>query len=415
LLYDRYKVLVSAYSCEPLKGSEPGVGWNWVRQIARFNDIWVITRANNKKQIENAAIKKNIRNVNWIYFDLPKWTRFWKKGTRGVHLYYCLWQIGTYLIARRIHKKIKFDLVHHLTFGNYWMPTFIYLLKVPFVWGPLGGGESAPKPFLKSFSRRGRIQEHLRVLTRYLFERTPFVKLAVKNASVTLVKSKETSEKLKILGSSNLQLYSEAGLTEEEFKLLEKMPFRRKNPFRLISIGRLLYLKGFHFGLMAFNMFQKEYAFSEYWLIGEGPERRNLESLAVKLGIIGKVRFLGGLSRIKVLEKLGECDVLLHPSLHDSGGWVCLEAMAAGCPIICLDIGGPSVQVTCENGFKIQADSPHQVVKNITEAIINLANNETLRMKMGEIGRKRIREFFLWSNKVKFIQEIYRKTMNKLD
>ena len=52
------KVLVSAYACEPGKGSEPGVGWQWVRQIARFHDTWVITRANNREKIEADLLQR---------------------------------------------------------------------------------------------------------------------------------------------------------------------------------------------------------------------------------------------------------------------------------------------------------------------------------------------------------------------
>jgi hypothetical protein len=93
------KVLLSAYACEPGKGSEPGVGWNWVRQIAPFAEVWVITRSNNREAIEKALAEEPLPNVHWVYFDLPRWARFWKKGQRGVHLYYYLWQVGIYFLA----------------------------------------------------------------------------------------------------------------------------------------------------------------------------------------------------------------------------------------------------------------------------------------------------------------------------
>ena len=153
------KVLLSAYACEPGKGSEPGVGWNWVRQIARFAEVWVITRANNRPVIEQALEREPLPNVHWVYFDLPRWARFWKKGQHGVHLYYYLWQIGIYFLAKRLHREVGFDLVHHVTFVNYWMPSFLSLLPPPFVWGPVGGGESAPKAFYRTFSWRGRLYE----------------------------------------------------------------------------------------------------------------------------------------------------------------------------------------------------------------------------------------------------------------
>ena len=45
-------LLVSAYGCEPTKGSEAGVGWNWVLQMAKHNKWYIITRANNPELIE---------------------------------------------------------------------------------------------------------------------------------------------------------------------------------------------------------------------------------------------------------------------------------------------------------------------------------------------------------------------------
>ena len=92
------KLLISAYACEPGLGSEPGVGWNCVRQAARFHEVWVLTRKNNREPIENALKTVPLENVHFAYFDLPRWARFWKRGTRGLHLYYYLWQIGAYLV-----------------------------------------------------------------------------------------------------------------------------------------------------------------------------------------------------------------------------------------------------------------------------------------------------------------------------
>ena len=74
----------------------------------------------------------------------------------GASLYY-LWQIGAYRIGKRLHQQVRFDLVHHVTFVNYWLPSFLALLPVPFVWGPVGGGESAPKTFTRPSHARADI------------------------------------------------------------------------------------------------------------------------------------------------------------------------------------------------------------------------------------------------------------------
>ncbi len=403
----RLKVLASVYACEPDKGSEPGVGWNWVKQIARFHEVWAITRGNNRDPIERGLAKQPIPNVRWVYFDLPRWTRFWKKGRHGVHLYYYLWQIGVYFLGKRLHREVGFDLVHHIAFGNYWLPSFLSFLPAPFVWGPLGGGESAPRAFYETFSFRGRAYERLRNIARWVGERDPFVRFGARRAKVALAKAKETVERLRLLGASRVELYSESGIAEGDFIALDILPLRDANLFRVVSIGHLLHLKGFHLGLMAFARFLKIFPTSEYWLIGDGPERQNLERIAWRYGIASKVRFLGNLPRQHVLEKLRECDVLVHPSLHDSGGWVCLEAMSSALPVICLDLGGPALQVTEETGFKVPAISPEQVVKDLAEAMRRLAQDAPLRMRMGKAGRERVKEYFDWDQKGEWLREVY--------
>jgi len=402
------KVLVSAYACEPGKGSEPGVGWNWVKQIACFADeVWVITRANNREVIEEALAREPLPNVHWVYFDLPRWARFWKKGRRGVHLYYYLWQIGIYFLARRLHRKVGFHLVHHVTFGNYWMPSFLALLSVPFIWGPVGGGESAPRAFYRTFSLRGKVYEYLRLLARWLGEHDPFVRMTARRSALALAKARETAQRLKRLGVAEVVTMSEVAWPPEEIQRLAAVPVRSGNSFRLLSLGRLLHWKGFHLGIMAFARFVREFPQAEYWIVGDGPERKNLERLARELGVADKVRFWGALPREEALKKLAECDVLVHPSLHDSGGWVCVEAMAAGRPVICLDLGGPALQVTGETGFKIPARTPEQTVVEMVEAMSKLAHDPDLRLKMGEAARRRGVEEFSWERRGEQLNQIY--------
>ena len=155
----KIKVLVSAYACEPDRGSEPGVGWNWARQISRFAETWVITRVNNKETIKRELLANPNSNLHFIYYDVQKWLSFWKKRTRGLYLYYLLWQIGVYRLGKKLNKEKQFDIVHHITFGNLWLPTFMPLLNIPFIWGPIGGGEQISKTFRKGYYIRSKIKE----------------------------------------------------------------------------------------------------------------------------------------------------------------------------------------------------------------------------------------------------------------
>jgi glycosyltransferase involved in cell wall biosynthesis len=409
------KVLVSAYSCEPGRGSEPGVGWDWVRQIARYHDVWVITRANNRASIEIALQREAIGNVRWFYYDLPQWARFWKRGPRGVALYYYLWQAAIYPLARRLHREVAFDFVHHVTFGKYWAPSFLALLDARFIWGPLGGGESAPASFRANFGWRGRLYEAARTFGRGVEHLDPFVRMTARRSVLALAKTPETAEKLTQLGCRAVKVYQEVSLPTDEIRSLGAIARHDPPPIRILSTGRLLHWKGFHLGIEAFARFQREFANAQYTVVGNGPERGNLEGLATRLGLRDRVIFRGNVSRRDALAELGRSDIVLHPSLHDSSGWVCIEAMAAGRPVICLDCGGPAMQVTPDAGYRVPPDTPEGAIGGITAALLTLSRDADLRRRMGEAGNRRVAADFNSARQAEALAAIYQGILDSAD
>jgi glycosyltransferase involved in cell wall biosynthesis len=406
------RILISAYACEPGKGSEPGVGWNHVKQAARFHDVWVMTRSNNRALIEEALEAEPMSNVRWIYFDLPRWTSFWKRGQRGIRLYYSLWQFVAYRKARKLHRDVSLDLAHHVTFVNYWLPTFLPFLPIPFVWGPVGGGESTPRSFRSFFSLRGRIYEATREFVRALGKLNPFVRVAARRAAIALATTNETEQRLRELGCRNVAVFTQANLPTKEVHQFAEIPSRRDPPFRVLSVGRLLHLKGFELGLRAFARFHARFPESEYWLIGDGTERKRLERLALKLGLSQATIFWGMMSREQVIATLSQCDILLFPGLHESGGCVSVEAMAAGRPVVCFDLGGPALQVTEATGIKVPAITPEQAVTDLASAIEQLAVDPARRTKLGQAGRLRIEQEFNWERKGERLARLYERLVN---
>jgi glycosyltransferase involved in cell wall biosynthesis len=398
------KVLISAYACEPDQGSEPGVGWNFVCQMAGYHELWVITRANNRAAIEAELGPRRNPRLHFVYFDLPPWALWWKKRKRGLQVYYYVWQIAIYFVARRLQRRVKFDLVHHLTFGKYWSPSFLSLLPVPFLWGPVGGGESAPKGFRKSFGLRGLLAENLREIGRSLAEYDPFIRITVKRSDCVLTKAPETSARVKKLGARRVVILGESAISRKELEIFrnEQLP---SGVCRFISVANLLHWKGFHLGLQAFA--QAQLPSAEYWIIGDGPELKRLQTLARNLGIAERVIFFGRLPRRDTLQRIQECQVLVHPSLHDSGGWVCLEGMACGLPVVCLDLGGPATQVTAEVGFKISSDSPACAVAEMARAMDQLARDDALRTRMAQAARHHIETSFTWERKAEALNHYY--------
>jgi glycosyltransferase involved in cell wall biosynthesis len=411
----RLKVLVSAYACEPDKGSEPGVGWNWARQIARFHDVWVITRASNRKHIEQALTKAPIANVHWVYFDLPRWARFWKKGQLGVHPYYYLWQIGAYLIGKRLHREASFDLAHHLTFGIDWIPSFLAFLPIPFVWGPIVGAQSVAESFRCTLPWKAQMQEQIRTWVRQFSRVDPLVCLAARRAALGVASTPEAAEHLSRLGCQEVVLHPSVGMSSRDIETLScaRLPKESHSRVRFVSVGNLLAFKGHGLALRAFAEAQSRFPQVEWWIIGDGPERDRLIHLTDQLAIRDKVHFWGRMSRQQVLARLLECHALLYPCLRGAISMACLEAMAVGLPVICLDLGGPASQVTDETGFKVPAIAPAQVVNDLTKAMLLLARHPDRRKRMGEAAQKRVAEYFDWDKKAEWTRDVYRQVLDR--
>lgn len=409
----RRRVLVSAYACEPNQGSEPGVGWHTVTALARHHDVWVLTTNYHGRAIEIHKQTCNLPNLHFIYLDPFNWVYDWSvaRSRWDLNFHYYLWQLEAYRVARALHKEVRFDLIHHVTYVRYWTPSFLSFLPAPFIFGTVGGGEGTPEPFMASFSTRNQLFERLRKTAQRLSELDPCVRMTARRARRSVAATEETAARLRLIGAREVLLQDALGLSAEDTRQLDVGPAASRDGVRFLSIGRLLHWKGFHLSLEAFA--RADLPKAQYWLIGEGPEKERLEAQARDLGLGERVKFLGALSRADVLKRLADVDVLVHPSLHDSGGMVCLEAMAASRPVVCLNLGGPNLQVTSETGIKVAATTPNETIGGLKDAFIDLASHPEKRLELGRAGRQRILEHYTWQIKAQKITALYEAVLNE--
>ncbi len=402
----RLRVLISAYACEPGKGSEPGVGWNVATEMVKLHEVWVLTRSNNREVIEAELEKAPAPGLKLIYYDLPKWARWWKKGGRGVQLYYYLWQLFCWNTIKRAHLREKFDLAHHVTFGKYWVPSMLPRLGIPFVWGTVGGGESMPRAFLSGLSRKERTFETVRSLARWFGEHNPAVRKTAQKSSITLASTEETAARLRRIGCKHVSVVPQCALTDEQFVQLSSLSSPPLGKLRFLSMGRPLHWKGFYLGLQAFAEAQLPNA--EYWIIANGFGKDRLEKLAQEIGIGEQIRFFESLPSLDaVYDVLSQCHVLVHPALHEAFGNVVLEAMAAGRPAITLDIGGPALQCVEGSGFRASSVSPEIAVRELSQAMRAFAQDESLVLKMGRVARSSVCKNMTWKTRLEEIECAY--------
>jgi glycosyltransferase involved in cell wall biosynthesis len=272
----------------------------------------------------------------------------------------------------------------------------------------LGGGESIPPALAPTLSRSGARFEFTRNAARALAQLDPMTRATLRRANVILATTEETQRRVERFGPSRVLVETQLGMDDEQLEFFGKLPVRTERPFRLISIGRLLHWKGFHLGLEAFARFQRDCPDSQYWIVSDGPEADAWKQLAKDLGVADRVKFWGRLPAISdVYEKLAQADVLVHPALHEAFGNVCLEALAAGRPVICLDTGGPALQVTEECGFKSPVASLEAALQSMADAMTKLYHDPDLRLRMGEAARRRVRSDFHWVQKAEKMNLLY--------
>ncbi|MEM1989651.1 MAG: glycosyltransferase family 4 protein [Candidatus Bathyarchaeia archaeon] len=385
----KLKVLISAYACEPGKGSEPGVGWNWVKQISRVHEVWVITRSNNKITIESCS-KEALKNVHFIYIDLPIWLQRLKKlgGIFTLYLYYYLWQLRVYFVARSLHKIVKFDVAHHITFTGDWLPSFISLLGIPFIWGPVGGStHRLPWKFLRRYTLRHCFYELCRCLFQ-IYGRMidPFVVLTRKRSWKIIAYTEEAKLALPPSAREKAIVIKHIGIDPsiiENFRG-EKCRSKERQQFTIYTTGRLVHWKGYDLLIEAFAKFLREYKNAKLLIGGKGPMESWLRYLVKNLGLEKYVQFLGYLSYDSVLKQIAEADVFCLLTLRDGPPVVLLEAMAIGTPVICLDLYGAGQLVPDEAGVKIKAINPQQVIEDVTKALLKLANDPIWRSTLSK-------------------------------
>lgn len=383
------KVLVSAYACEPNRGSEPEVGWQRsLHMLDCSEEVWVLTRSNNQPVIEADPLSRK-PGLRFVYYDLPDWLLKLKKQRWFLYIYCILWQWGAYHVAARYHRKIGFDCVYHVTFASMQFGSWMGRLGIPFIIGPVAGGERAPFRLRRGMSLRGKAGEALRDIG-ILFQRySPLTRPAYAAAKRIYVTSHESLRLIppKWRGKAAVQL---AIATQGD--AAEKVAAQNPDAPRLLFAGRLIPWKGAHLAIRALAEARKTLPALTLELVGKGSAEPWLRNLARKYRVADAVEFTGHIPRQQLMNSLHAYTALIFPSLHDSGGFAILEAFSKGLPAICLDLGGPGTIVNHSCGIvvaTINADE-EQLVAGLAKAIVALATaspDERKRLSSGAIAR----------------------------
>jgi glycosyltransferase involved in cell wall biosynthesis len=411
------KILLSAFHCKPYQGSEDGYGWAWAHGLSQMgHEVWVITRADNRPNIEQELSANPLSNLHFFYYELPPQPSAWWlfKGYRFGILIQLLdqewrwswYQWGAYRFAKSLTQQVAFDCVHHVTDTCIRRYSFMGLLGIPFFIGPLAGGVRVPLALRKSYPFMGWILDLLRDFANGSIQFNPLMHLSFAKASKIYCDSKQTQAV--IPGAYRFKSQILFPITTPKISTLPKVIERKsteKEVFRVLFVGRFLYWKGLHLGLKAFAQLHQKMPGSRLTAIGDGAEADWLKGLAEQLSISNAIEWVSWMARQEVIQAYLEHDVFLYPSLHDASPNVILEAFYCGLPVVCLDLGGPGVMVdeTCGRVIRTDKLSEEAVIQALSDALMELAKNPELRYKLSEGALARTSQF-VWRD---VLEEVY--------
>lgn len=177
---------------------------------------------------------------------------------------------------------------------------------------------------------------------------------------------------------------------------------------RILSVGALIALKNLDKVLYALANLKQKFNF-RYTIVGSGPEKENLASLAASLNLLEQVDFLGKIPYQNIPAIMGKHDIFILPSYFESFGRVLFEAMAIGLPIICAkNTGVHGYFREGEAGFSVR----HDDVADIQNKLSLLLNSAELRKEMGQKAKKLMYNY-TWDKIADTFHDLYENSLNK--
>ena len=385
------RILLSAYACEPGRGSEPGVGWGWVTELANMGHrLCVVTRSDNRVAVERDPLA-HAENVAFLYYDLPPSLLRCRNLPLGKRLYYVLWQWGAIRHVRETFPTLPFDAVHHVTYVSLRYPSFMGSLGVPFCFGPVSGGETVPWRLRTSFPLLAQAGELLRDVSNCLVRLDPFLCMTFHSASKILL----TPDSLSLVPKRwryKCETMLGIGLADEH--RVHRTSPRHEKSLHALYVGRLLDWKGVAIALRAVKQL-RPHLDVRFTIVGDGPAKGRLLRLAKRLELGNAVEWRGWLPHPAVESSYADADIFLFPSLRDSGAIAVLEAMAHGLAVVCTDLGGPGKIVTRDCGVVLPTTdkTTEQLVCDMAHALLQLARNPAARSRLAEGAQRRVQDF----------------------
>ena len=317
----------------------------------------------------------------------------------GFYFAYRLWHLRVLKVARQLHARRPFSLVHQVSYCGFREPGYCWKLDVPFVWGPIGGTQNVPWRFLNQFSLLGAMKEACRSVANMLqlrFGRR--VGQALRAASKVFVANREIQASFQQARNVQLPCQLEIGIDQNAGPYAcEPRDLRDiRQPLRILWAGRLENWKALPLLLKVVAKLPKDLAV-EVRLLGSGTQERSLKSLAQRLRIEDRLDWVSLPDCGSRGEHYRWADVFAFTSLRDTSGTGLLESLAAGVPIVGVNHQGARDIMTEDCAVPISVKNPQQVIADMGSAFVKLAGDPHLLQRLSDGALLRAQKYY-WQN-----------------
>jgi len=411
------RVLISAIACHPHRGSEAYFGWAAVNALARKHDLTVLTHKESIEDIERvASVDKILRKVRFIGVGQPI---AWHPNRMLARLQswrqYAVWCQETHEVAVKLVASKEYDLGHHVTYSTWRQVSPLANLGIPWILGPVGGGERFPAAFRGVLSLQSRLFELAREVSSQLAMRSVKLRRSIRSAAFVLASTPETMDLTLSMGAAPARtaIAPAIFMRADRIKLFKLAQPKDQSPhLRIFAGGNLEGRKGLALALRTLARLRDRGVPFAFTFAGYGPELLHLKKLAAKLSLHPPlVTFRDSLPLDEYRQALQNSDVYLLPSLRESGGLTLGEAMLAGCVPVVAKTGGPGLLVSPDCGYAFEPDSPEHLVEQMTGALQKLSSNVGHRTHLSNHAVIRAEEALSEKRYLDSVESAYRASM----
>ena len=314
----------------------------------------------------------------------PRWER----------TYNLLWQQAALRHALPLHRRVRFDVVHHLTWGGIRAPTFLGALKIPLIIGPIGGGETSPASLRDELGFRAGSSNRYEIFPARRSPLNPLIRPGLNSAAVVFAYTNDTRNLFTGALRDKTVVFTALGIPDLPAIRVPRTWDGRLGSFApaVCSIGKAC-ISRYARSRRSFGKCPLPVSPSS----GTAPNGPGLEADARRRDLHDHVTFIPRIPQKQLFALYESHDILLFPSLHDSGGFVVLEALSYGMPVVCLDLGGPRDMVTPGSGIVIKTGGRNtaQVAKDMADKICRLLELPQRIAELSAGAVSRAREFLL--------------------